>query len=51
MSEIEFGVDSAVPIEQRLVKLDQNGRLAELSAYFSSHPPLNDRIRTVKAVQ
>lgn len=43
--------DAGVRLLRRLVKLDQNGRLAELSSYFSSHPPLSDRIRTVKAVQ
>lgn len=43
--------DAGERLLRRLVKLDQNGRLAELSSYFSSHPPLNDRIRTVKAVQ
>ena len=43
--------DAGARLLRRLVKLDQSGRLAELSSYFSSHPPLSDRIRTVKAVR
>jgi predicted Zn-dependent protease len=36
---------------ERLAKLEQTGRLSELSSYLSSHPPLSDRIRAIRSQQ
>ena len=42
-----FDKGAGVRLLRRLVKLDDAGRLGELSSYFSSHPPLAERIRAV----